>query len=74
MFRTSLVIAMSLLAGACAVPVPPYELAVAADPSVPVPPARYAEVTAGTRTFRPVGPTGWEEHNIRVTPRAGGAN
>lgn len=73
MIRINLVVAISLLVGACAVPIPPYELAVTADPGVLLPPARYADVTAGTRTFRPVSPNGWEDNNIRITPRTGGA-
>jgi starvation-inducible outer membrane lipoprotein len=51
---------------ACAA-VPSY-LEKPADPSVKVPRVGYQPVTGETKTYRPVGPKGWEELNRRVGP------
>ncbi len=71
MFRIVLALTAPLLVAACTVTAPPYLIA-PAEPTIPVPPTRYAPVTAGTRSFRPVEPGDWREQNIRVTPRQGG--
>jgi hypothetical protein len=39
-----------------------------ADPGAPVPPARYAPVTSGTKSYRPVEPAPWGDVNRGVTP------
>lgn len=52
------------------VPLPAY-LAAPADPTAPVRPVSYQSVTAGTRTFRPVDPKGWEDLNRDVAPKPG---
>ena len=41
-----------------------------ADPGVKVPLAGYQPVAGDTKTYRPVGPKGWEELNRRVTPKS----
>lgn len=53
---------------ACAV-VPAY-LEKPADPSVKVPRVGYQPVAGETKTYRPVGPKGWEDLNRRVTPKS----
>lgn len=40
------------------------------DPSVKTKPVKYSPVAAETKTYRPVGPKGWEELNRRVVPRS----
>ena len=40
----------------------------AADPTAPVPPARYESITAGTKSYRPVEPLPWPDVNRRVAP------
>jgi hypothetical protein len=39
-----------------------------ADPSASVPPAGYAPVTSGTKSYRPVQPAPWGNVNRGVTP------
>jgi hypothetical protein len=39
-----------------------------ADPNVPVPPARYAPVISGTKSYRPVQPVPWGNVNRSVAP------
>lgn len=39
------------------------------DPGVRTPEARYAPVTGGTRSYRPVEPLPWGEINRRVMPK-----
>jgi hypothetical protein len=39
-----------------------------ADPSAPVPPARYAPVISGTKSYRPVEPVPWGNVNRSVAP------
>ena len=41
-----------------------------ADPSARVPRGSYQPVAAETKTYRPVGPKGWEELNRRVAPKS----
>jgi hypothetical protein len=42
-----------------------------ADPDAPVPPARYAPVMSGTKSFRPVQPEPWGDVNRSVAPPEG---
>ena len=60
---------LALVSG-CAAPVPTASLAAAADPRVPVPPARYSSVTAPYTPQRPVDPAPWRERNERVAPQS----
>jgi hypothetical protein len=39
-----------------------------ADPGAPVPPARYAPVISGTKSYRPVEPVPWGNVNRSVAP------
>jgi hypothetical protein len=39
-----------------------------ADPNAPVPPARYAPVIPGTKSYRPVEPVPWGNVNRSVAP------
>jgi hypothetical protein len=41
-----------------------------ADPSAAVPPARYAPVIGGAKSYRPVDPLPWGDLNRRVAPPA----
>lgn len=59
----------ALLTGACAAPPTP-RAAMAADPGVAVPAARYSSVTAPYARQRPVEPLLWREQNDRVAPQA----
>ncbi len=59
---------LALALSACAA-VPPY-LERPADPSVKVPRVGYQPVAGEIKTYRPVGPKGWEELNRRVTPKS----
>lgn len=59
---------LPLLLGACAAP--PAYLERPADPSVKVPRLGYPSVAGETKTFRPVGPKGWEDLNRRVAPKS----
>jgi starvation-inducible outer membrane lipoprotein len=64
-------LAFTLLAStlsACA-SVPAY-LEKPSDPSVKVPRVGYQPVAGGTKTYRPVGPKGWEDLNRRVGPKS----
>ena len=60
----------ALMAAGCSA-VPPAPPALAADPQVPVPAARYSSVTAPYTSQRPVEPLPWRERNERVAPQAG---
>ena len=60
----------ALMAGGCAA-APPAAILAAADPSTPVPAARYSSVTAPYTRQRPVEPLPWRERNERVAPQAG---
>lgn len=60
----------ALMASGCAAAPPAPHLA-AADPSIPVPAARYSSVTAPYTRQRPVEPLPWRERNDRVAPQAG---
>lgn len=57
----------STLAGCAAIP---SYLERPTDPSQTTVPQRYAPVAAETKTYRPVGPKGWEELNRRVAPKS----
>ena len=59
---------MAFALSACA-SVPAY-LEKPADPSARVPRSGYQPVAAETKTYRPVGPKGWEELNRRVAPKS----
>ena len=56
-----LFLAASVAVSGCAVAPPPARLTAAADPHWRVPALRLANASAGTLTFRPVGPSGWGE-------------
>ena len=60
----------TLMAGGCAA-APPAAVLAPADPSTPVPAARYSSVTAPYTRQRPVEPLPWRERNERVAPQAG---
>lgn len=67
--RRLLVLTFVLLAlTACSV-VPSY-LEKPTDPSQKILPLGYTPVAAETKTYRPVGPKGWEELNRRVGPKS----
>jgi len=68
--RFTIAALVALMAGGCAALPPPPHLA-AADPSTPVPAARYSSVTAPYTRQRPVEPLPWRERNERVTPQVG---
>lgn len=74
MIRISLALATALLLGACAMPLPPYQLAITADPNAPTASTRYSDVAAGTRTFRPVTPSasGWGAPDPKTDAKTGG--
>ena len=57
------------MAGGCAA-VPPAAVLAPADPSTPVPAARYSSVTAPYTRQRPVEPLPWRERNEGVAPQA----
>ena len=59
---------LASMLSACA-SVPAY-LEKPADPSVRVPRVGYQPVTGETKTYRPVGPKGWEDLNRRVAPKS----
>ena len=61
----------ALALGACMSPPLPSYLAAPIDPLVAVPPTRGGSVTAGTRSFRPVEPKGWERLNDDMAPKHG---
>jgi hypothetical protein len=61
----------ALALAACVSPPLPSYLAAPIDPSRAAPPIRDASVTAGTRSFRPVEPKGWERLNDEVAPKGG---
>jgi len=67
--RRLLVFIFPALALAACSAVPPY-LEKPADPSQRIAPLRYTPVAAETKTYRPVGPKGWEELNRRVAPKS----
>ena len=56
-----LLLAASVAVSGCAVAPPPARLTAAAEPHRRVPALRLANASAGTLTFRPVGPSGWGE-------------
>lgn len=58
-----------LVSGLAACTSVPVYLERPADPSIQVPRIGYRSVTGDTRTYRPVGPKGWEETNRRVGPK-----
>lgn len=64
-------LAVALLVAACK----PASLPVAgsdpADPSVPVPPARYQAALGAYVSQRPVAPASWREQNEQVAPGQG---
>jgi hypothetical protein len=60
----------TLMVGGCAA-APPAAVLAPADPSTPVPAARYSSVTAPYTRQRPVEPLPWRERNERVAPQAG---
>jgi hypothetical protein len=62
----------ALALGACTPAPPPNYLAAPADATSRARPANYQSITAGTQTFRPVDPKGWEELNSRVGPKKEG--
>ncbi|WP_345821844.1 hypothetical protein ABC766_08710 [Methylobacterium fujisawaense] len=49
----------------------PVGLVLPSEPHVPVPPPRYAKVTAGVQDFRVVEPKDWRELNRQVAPKTG---
>jgi hypothetical protein len=61
----------ALALGGCVSPPPPFYLTAPTDPSQAAPSMRDARVTAGTRSFRPVEPKGWEQLNDDVAPKRG---
>ena len=61
--------ALVAVTGGCAAP-PPAAVLAAADPSTPVPAARYSSVTAPYTRQRPVEPLPWRERNEGVAPQA----
>lgn len=70
--RSIVLLAMAGLMG-CSPTLPPYLLQ-PVDPNVRAPRMGYSSVTAGTRTFRPAEPKGWEELNRQVAPKAGNSH
>jgi starvation-inducible outer membrane lipoprotein len=68
MLRISFLLPLALGLSAC-IYVPAY-LEKPADPSARVPRAGYQPVASETKTYRPVGPKGWEELNRRVAPKS----
>ena len=62
-------IAVALLAAACKPASLPLAAADPADPSVPVPPARYQATLGGYTSQRPVAPAAWRERNEQVAPK-----
>ena len=60
----------ALALGACTSAPPPAYLAAPSDPALRTP-AHYQSIAAGTMSFRPVDPKGWEELNSRVGPKKG---
>ena len=60
----------ALMAGGCTA-APPAPVLAPADPSTPVPAARYSSVTAPYTRQRPVEPLPWRERNQRIAPQAG---
>lgn len=72
LLRSIVLLAMAGVMG-CSPTLPPY-LAQLVDANVSVPRTSYSAVTAGTRTFRPAEPKGWEELNRQVAPKAGNSH
>lgn len=66
--RIVLALIPSVFLGACA-SAPSY-LQNPADPSIGTRVVVYQSVVGETKTYRPVGPKGWEELNRRVGPRS----
>ena len=64
-----LLLAASVAVSGCAVAPPPARLTAAADPHRRVPALRPANASAGTLTFRPVGPSGWGEAPPDAMPK-----
>ena len=68
-FRAGAMTVGLAIAGGCTV-LPRTEVGEApSNPGVRVPQVDYRPVTAGTRTFRPVEPKGWEDLNRQVAPK-----
>ena len=68
-----LLLAIALAISGCAIAPPPSRLLAAADPHARVPAFHAADASAGTLTFRPVGPTGWGEAQPEAAPKTKGA-
>jgi hypothetical protein len=64
-----ILLAISVAMSGCAVMPPPALLTAAADPHKRVPALRIPSASAGTLTFRPVGPSGWGEASPDATPK-----
>ena len=62
--------AMVLAISGCAVAPPPARLLAPADERARVPAFHAADASAGTLTFRPVGPSGWGEAQPEAAPKA----
>ena len=65
--------AIALAISGCAVAPPSARLLAAADPHARIPAFHAADASAGTLTFRPVGPTGWGEAQPEAAPKTKGA-
>lgn len=70
MLKAISILTGALALGACTPLPPPSYLAAPSDPAVRAQ-SRYQSVAAGTMSFRPVDPKGWEELNSRVGPKKG---
>ena len=62
--------AIALAVSGCAVAPPPARLLAPADGRARVPAFHATDASAGTLTFRPVGPTGWGEAQPEAAPKA----